>query len=94
MITTIAAIVAAVIGTRIVVLTFSKVREWMRRRKVPQGTGEIISERLAKGEYAVVGGVFSPQGTLIAQKRWTAKELDDALSEELRKTGGKIVVNL
>jgi hypothetical protein len=93
MILTIAAIAAAAIGAKVALLTFSKVNDWMSRRKVPLGTGQILSEKLAKGEYAVVAGVFSPQGTKIAEKRWRAKELDGTLNEALRKSGGKIVVN-
>jgi hypothetical protein len=88
----VAAIIAVVIGTRIAILTFSKVRKWLSRHEVPQGTGEIISERLATGQYSVVCGVFSSQENMVAEKRWTAQNLDGALAEGLRKGGGKIVV--
>jgi hypothetical protein len=91
MIPIIVALAAAALGAA--VLTLSKVQSWMSRRKVPQGTGEIISEKLATGQFSVVSGVFSPEGTQIARKRWTAKELDNSFREALRKGGGKIIVN-
>lgn len=89
---TVIAILTAWGATKVARLTWSAIRDWLSGHKVPQGTGEIIGEKIARGEYAVVANVFSPQGTRITRQKWRAAELDNELAGELQKAGGKIVV--
>jgi hypothetical protein len=86
------AVIAIIAGTKVATMTWSAIRNWMSRHRVPQGTGEILRKKLANGEYSVVAGVFSPQRTIVAHKTWTAKALDGELEQNFQKGGGKIVV--
>jgi hypothetical protein len=89
--------IALLIGAGLVVkavLNWSTVKDWLSAHKVPQGTGKILRQRMASGQYTIVGNVFAKQGTRVSQHTWRARQLDAELEEKFRKAGGKIVVKL
>jgi hypothetical protein len=84
--------IMAIAGGSLAVVHWSTIQDWVWGHRVPQGTAEIIRQKLANGDFAVVAGTFSPWGRKIATHTWKAKELDSELEGEFWKAGGKIVV--
>ncbi|MEU5316701.1 hypothetical protein AB0G67_08235 [Streptomyces sp. NPDC021056] len=79
-------------GAALAQVTWDMVDTWIHARALSGGYAEIISSRLASGDYHVVGGVFSAQGVRTATRTWDARGLDPALSRRLEQSGGVIRV--
>jgi hypothetical protein len=86
----IAAISAAT--TAVTVVTWTAIQDWLDSRRIPGGTGRLIRERLATGQYKVVTGVFDRDGTLRSQATWRGASLDDALTYSFDQGGDVIIV--
>jgi hypothetical protein len=64
----------------LVTLTIAAVRDWFAAQRTPaSGCGELVRERLANGNYRVVGGVFDRRGIRTASASWEAQSLDGEL---------------
>ncbi len=66
-------------------LTLSVVLDWFKGNKTSTSAyGTLIKERLANGNYKVVGGIFNAYGTRTATREWETSELDDELKAYFR----------
>lgn len=79
-------------GAALAQVTWDMVDRWIHTRALRGGYAEIISSRLADGEYHVVGGVFSAHGVHTATQAWDARTLDPVLTRRLETSGGVIRV--
>lgn len=79
-------------GAALALVTWDMVDTWIRSRALRGGYAEIISSRLATGDYHVVAGVFSSGGARTATQMWDARALDPELTRRLRTSGGVIRV--
>ncbi|MEU6254827.1 hypothetical protein [Streptomyces sp. NPDC047043] len=79
-------------GAAIAQVTWDMVDNWIRSRALRGGYAEIISSRLAGGDYHVVAGIFSPYGVRTSMQTWDAQALDPELARRLRTSGGVIRV--
>ncbi|HYO71812.1 MAG TPA: hypothetical protein VEU33_37620 [Archangium sp.] len=63
-------------------LTLATVLNWFDSNKSASSVyGKLIKERLANGNYRVVGGVFNTKGHCTDTQVWEATELDDDLKK-------------
>ncbi|MEU8660036.1 hypothetical protein [Actinoplanes philippinensis] len=85
------AIVAAT--TAVAVVSWTVVQRWIDANKVPHGTARIVKERMASGNYRVVGGIFTPAGRITTNTAWEGKDLDAEILRRLDEGGGTIVVH-
>ncbi|MEU6762767.1 hypothetical protein ABZ916_09605 [Streptomyces sp. NPDC046853] len=79
-------------GAVLAQVTWDMVDSWISTRAVPGGYAEILSSRLATGDYHVVGGVFTSYGTKTASQTWDGHALDPELVRRLGTSGGVIRV--
>ncbi|GGN48832.1 hypothetical protein GCM10011579_001920 [Streptomyces albiflavescens] len=79
-------------GAALSQVTWDMVHTWIHARAMRGGYAEILSERLASGDYHVVGGVFTPFGVRTAAQTWDAHAMDPELVRKLRTSGGVIRV--
>lgn len=79
-------------GAALSQLTWTMVDTWIHSRALRGGYAEIISSRLATGDYHVVAGIFSSYGVRTASQTWDARALDPELARRLSASGGVIRV--
>ncbi|MFD9902989.1 hypothetical protein [Streptomyces sp. NPDC059063] len=80
-------------GAVLAQVTWDMVDSWVSAQAMRGGYAEILSNRLATGDYHVVGGVFAPNGVMTATQIWDAHALDPELARRLRTSGGVIRVH-
>lgn len=70
--------------SRVFTLAWHTVNAWFGGHKVStRDVGHLFQQRLANGEFRVVGGVFSASGQVRQQMTWECTELDDELRRRL-----------
>lgn len=85
---------AAELIAKVGTLVWSTVNGWMNARRLTSGdVGTLVRERLSNGDYKVVCGVFSSDGTLRQKGAWECSEMDSELKSRLAN-GGKITIKL
>jgi hypothetical protein len=61
-------------------LALAAVLNWFNDRKVTtSGWGDLVKQRMASGNYRVIGGIFDKRGVRTATQVWETEELDDDL---------------
>ncbi|MEI5101930.1 hypothetical protein RB200_29675 [Streptomyces sp. PmtG] len=83
----------AAAGAVLAQVTWDMVNGWIHTRALRGGYAEILSERMASGDYCVVGGVFNAHGVRTATQTWQAHALDPELARRLRTQRGVIRVH-
>ncbi|WP_210584675.1 hypothetical protein [Streptomyces sp. GESEQ-35] len=79
-------------GAVLAQVTWDMVDTWVRGRSLRGGYAEILSSRLASGDYHVVAGIFTSAGVRAADQTWDAHALDPELTRRLATSGGVIRV--
>ncbi|WP_432176280.1 hypothetical protein [Streptomyces sp. Tue6028] len=79
-------------GAVLALLTWDMLDAWISAQAMRGGYAEILSTRLAGGDYHVVSGVFAPNGVRTATRTWDTHALDPELARRLGTSGGVIRV--
>ncbi len=66
----------------VAIVTWELISQWLTVVKSKGTWAKIIKDRLDNGDFVVVGGVFDDADTLVEEKSWRAKELDDELRQK------------
>jgi hypothetical protein len=63
-------------------LALSNIMDWFHRNKTATSDyGELIKEKLADGNYRIIGGIFDKRGYQIASQTWETEKLDSDLQQ-------------
>lgn len=66
----------------IAVACWDDIIEWFKDNKIKSSDyGEMIKQKMDNGNYKVVSGVFSANGTKRTEKVWEAEKLDNELEQ-------------
>jgi len=79
-------------GGAAVGISMGAVQNWIDANKIPNGTAEMVRNKLAGGKFQVVAGIFDQSGELITTKTWSGDRLDSALEARFNREGDIIHV--
>jgi hypothetical protein len=81
------------LGSAATAVSFAAIERWIDQNKVPNGTAEIIRQRMTNGKVMVITGIFDSQGHRLASKTWQGRRLDSVLEARFNAKGDVIRVH-
>lgn len=75
-------VAATLVVLYLIELAWSTIENWIEAQRSPESQiAELLKERLANGNYRVIGNVLNRRGQSIATQAWESNSLSDDIQE-------------